>query len=342
MKTKTMKTLVFSGLLGLGMVTASAQLVTIDMVTVGNPNNDAASATNTTHGLSNAYGYGSVGYEYQIGKYMVTNNQYATFLNAVAASDPYGLYNTNMASNANVAGITRGGTSGSYTYSVISGRGNAPVAYVSWFDAARFTNWLHNGATAGASTETGAYTLNGATSGIITKDVNAQFWIPSEDEWYKAAYYDPTLNSGTGRYFLHANGSDTMTSNDIADSGSANYSAGDYATTPGNNTYSSSTYYLTDVGSYENTENYYGTFDQAGLLWEWNDAIVSSNRGIRGGSWIGSENFLRSSIRLNFDPASESLIIGFRVASIPEPSTIVMLLITFGASALVLRKRFSL
>jgi formylglycine-generating enzyme required for sulfatase activity len=71
--------------------------------------------------------------------------------------------------------------------------GDKPVNYVSWYDAARFTNWLHNGQGAG-STETGAYTLSGNT-GIITKNVGATVWLPSEDEWCKAAYYQP---SGAG------------------------------------------------------------------------------------------------------------------------------------------------
>ena len=60
------------------------------------------------------------------------------------------------------------------------------MTYLGWFAAARFVNWLNNGATAGASTETGAYTLNGAMSGglEISRNASAQYWIPSEDEWY--------------------------------------------------------------------------------------------------------------------------------------------------------------
>jgi hypothetical protein len=91
-------------------------------------------------------------------------------------------------------------------YTIRSNMGNKPVNYVSWYDAARFTNWLHNGQGSG-STETGAYTLSGNT-GIITKNVSATVWLPSEDEWYKAAYYDPS-KGGTGGYWLHATQSDT-------------------------------------------------------------------------------------------------------------------------------------
>ena len=78
-------------------------------------------------------------------------SQYATFLNAVAATDTYSLYNANMATFLNTAGISRTGGSGSYSYALV-GSGSRPVSYVSWFDAARFANWMQNGATAGSST----------------------------------------------------------------------------------------------------------------------------------------------------------------------------------------------
>jgi hypothetical protein len=139
-----------------------ARAVTIDMVTVG----DAGNVADTT-------GYGAVGYEYRIGKYEVTIGQYTEFLNAVAKSDPYGLYATEMANTPAIAGIDRTGSAGSYIYTVKNPVGvtagqsgaNRPITFVSWFDAARFANWMHNGQGTG-STETGAYTLvGGQTSG---------------------------------------------------------------------------------------------------------------------------------------------------------------------------------
>ena len=113
-------------------LTARAQVV-IPTVTIGNPGNAADST-----------GYGAVNYIYNIGTYDVTLNQYDEFLNSVAASDPYSLYNTMLGTDMHVAGISRSGSNGSYTYSVI-GNGNNPVTYVNWFDAARFSNWLMNG-----------------------------------------------------------------------------------------------------------------------------------------------------------------------------------------------------
>src|SRR5215471_7227101 len=137
--------------------------ITIETVPVGNPGN----AKDTNNLGNDPPVYGSVGYNYSIGKYDVTVGQYTAFLNAVAATDTYGLYNPSMATDLNIAGIARSGSSGGYSYSTI-GSPNHPITYVSWGDAARFANWLHNGQPAGAqdatTTEDGAYTLNGATT----------------------------------------------------------------------------------------------------------------------------------------------------------------------------------
>lgn len=139
---------------------------------------------------NDSLGFGRVDYLYRIGKYPITNNIYCLFLNLKAKSDPHLLYNNNMGSTA-YGGIIRSGSSGSYVYTVKNNMHNKPVVYISWFDAARFANWMHNGANNG-DTETGAYTLNGALSGIFIKNTNSKFWIPTEDEWYKAAYYKQT------------------------------------------------------------------------------------------------------------------------------------------------------
>lgn len=287
------------------------QLLTIETVFVGNAGNESANETNASS-WGAGYGYGGVDYDYRIGMYEVTIAQYTIFLNAVAASDPYNLWNSNMQTNLNVAGIARLGVSGSYSYSVI-GSGDRPITYVSWFDAARFTNWLHNGASSNADTEFGAYTLNGINTGIIIKNNGALWWIPSENEWVKSAYYD----SATGIYSNYSTQSNTMTLNTIGSEGGANFFDGDYATTQ-LGTYSTSQNYLTDAGSYP-TSSFYGTYDQSGNVWEWNDAVVFSSRGIRGGSW-GIPAF-GASTRTNYPFGIELRDVGFRVASVPETST---------------------
>ncbi|MDG2383228.1 MAG: SUMF1/EgtB/PvdO family nonheme iron enzyme, partial [Pirellulaceae bacterium] len=118
----------------------------------------------------------------------------------MAATDTYSLYNSEM-SGTN-GGISQNGSSGSFGYTVNSNRGENPVVYVSFYDALRYTNWLHNGQGTG-NTETGAYTITdeGITNNSISRNPGATWFLPSEDEWYKAAYYDPTLNSNAGGYF---------------------------------------------------------------------------------------------------------------------------------------------
>ena len=147
-------------LFGLGD-TASAQ-VTFDWATVGNPGN-AADPLNE----GSIPGIGSVAYEYRIAKHEVTNDQYAAFLNAVAATDTNGLYSVFMGSNTHV-GITQNGVSGSFTYSVKADMGDKPVIFVSFFDAMRFVNWLHNGQPAGAqdasTTQDGVYAISDGLS----------------------------------------------------------------------------------------------------------------------------------------------------------------------------------
>ncbi len=170
--------------LWLGPVTQAE--VVIETVTVG----DLGNADDTQ-----GDGYGGVDYEYRIGKYEVTNAQYAEFLNAVAASDPHGLYNTGMAGG--FGGITRSGSSGSYVYSTIAGRANMPVNFVSWYDTLRFANWMHNDQPTGAqdptTTEDGAYDM--ALGSSVVRKPGALMFLTSEDEWYKAAYYK---GAGTG------------------------------------------------------------------------------------------------------------------------------------------------
>jgi sulfatase modifying factor 1 len=301
--------------------------ITINTVTVGNPGN-----------ANDSTGYGGVSYTYNIGTYDVSLLQYATFLNAVAATDTYSLWNGNLATQMNVAGISRSGSSGSYTYSVI-GDGNRPVTYVSWFDAARFSNWLDNGQPTGAqgagTTETGAYTLNGAMSGVnFTRNPGFTWVIPSENEWYKAAYYDPTLNSGAGGYWLYPTRSNSAPGNMVGSSpNQANYNNGVFSVTQ-SSSYSSSLNYLTPGGAYSASASSYGTYDQGGDVFQWNEAVIGSSRGLRGGSWYYSGGHLESSARgyvATVGPTYENNDVGFRVEAVPEPSTWAAGLLTAGA-----------
>ncbi len=280
----------------------------LSFVTVGDPGN----AADTT-------GYGAVGYSYRMGQYDVTVGQYVQFLNAVASTDTYGLYNSQMALDFPTIGISQSGSSGSYSYSVSGSdfqAANCPIFDVSWGDAARFCNWLQNGQPTGAegpgTTETGAYTLNGDTTNLLTETRNAgaTYFIPSESEWYKAAYYrGGGANAG---YWPYPTESYTAPVNVLSSTGTNNANFYDY-TGAG---LTDSVNKLTPVGAFAASPGPYGTFDMGGDVFQWNEAVVSASyRGCRGGSYSVSSNDLASSYRSSGNPAADPSSTGFRIAA---------------------------
>ena len=289
----------------------------IDWVMVGDPGN----AADTT-------GYGAVANAFRIMKFEFTNAEYTDFLNAVAATDTYSLYNASMGSNAR-GGITRSGASGSHTYAVKTNMGDKPVNYVSWFDAARVANWLQNGEGSG-STETGAYTLVGGQTSGTAPAVNpgASYFLPMEDQWYKAAYYKGSgTNAGYWDYATQSDLAPTAVTADSTGIGSAG-STGNFANYNNAADWNSQNGNVTTVGT-NGGASAYGAFDMSGNIFEWNDltGAAGSSRGLRGGGWNDSAFGLSSSLRATVGPSSGDFSIGFRLASpvpVPEPSTWVM------------------
>ena len=315
--------------------TATSAQNFIEMVNIGDANNKA-----------DTNGFGKVDYNYRIGKNEITVGQYVKFLNSVATNPNapnyiQDLYRPEMADPGGKPDkpdektgklIDRSLVNGSYQYIAAPGRENLPVAWVNWFGAARFANWMHNGASEQATTsttETGAYNLNGQRTGIFYREPSAKFWIPTEDEWYKAAYYSPSKSTKRlrkiGGYWSYATQSDELPNDTLGDFLSGN--AANY------NDKRSNGDVLTDVGKYVKSSSYYGTYDQTGNVWEWNDAVVESttsgtpdSRGMRGGSFSQGILAVASSTRRDYPSGYQApsgyLFYsdddgGFRLASAP-------------------------
>ena len=115
------------------MPSGQTSLQTVFVGDAGN-GNDPSDGDASTPGIQH---FGAVDYNYRIGKYEVTVGQYTEFLNTVADTDTYGLYNTAMGTDVHASRISRSGVSGSFTYTAIDSP-NQPVTFVSWGDAARF------------------------------------------------------------------------------------------------------------------------------------------------------------------------------------------------------------
>jgi hypothetical protein len=77
--------------------------------------------------------------------------------------------------------------------------GNKPVVFVDYLSVTRFTNWLHNGAPiinvvdVDTILDFGAYDIFpiGEASYLVNKNIYQKYWIPSLNEWHKAAYFEP-------------------------------------------------------------------------------------------------------------------------------------------------------
>jgi formylglycine-generating enzyme len=280
--------------------------INMDFVTIGNARNPGDTRTGTDeygYPIANPYGCGAVGYNYRIGMYEITNSQWNAFVAA--------------------AGVPTGNTSSAYITNAYYTDPQQPMNHVSWYATLQFCNYLTSGdKSKGVYQFSGNKVNPGDFIGIDRAAAQAEYGtiyvIPTEDEWYKAAYYKPD-DSG---YSLYANGTSTPLIAGVQSN--YNWAIG----SPWN------------VGSGTMEQN--GTFDMMGNVYEWNEALISdSYRGCRGGSFgSGLSEYSASSYRNYSYPSDDEFIgIGFRVASIPEPAS--ALLIGAGLFFARLRRRRS-
>lgn len=351
---KTLITRLIPGLLVLVAAT-NACAINFQFVVVGNPGNA---------GDSNDGGFllGPVAEEFSIAKTEVTIGQWAEFLNAVADDDPNGLWDTSMGNGQFVGHITRTGSSSSYVYQVAAGENpNLPITHVSYYDSLRFMNWLENGQPVGpqgaGTTEDGSYTFSGTTT-VGALNPGSLFFMPTENQWYKAAYHQPASEGGDSDNFwlfpFQTNdqpfSDDPTALNTPDDSRAANVFINDFNgsngfddgfATTGSTSISGSELYLTPVGAYGSATSYYGAFDMGGNVGEWVDTIISQDwRGIRGGAWNNLISALESKSRgSGVQPFGDWNHVGIRVATsiIPEPSRALLSLL--GLCGVLVRRR---
>jgi sulfatase modifying factor 1 len=171
---------------------------------------------------------------------------------------------------------------------------------------------------------------------LFGRDPGAKFFIPTENEWYKAAYHK---NEGVlGDYWDYPTASNTTPINTLPDPGNHANFYDQFHT--GNANYTiGNPYYRTEVGAFQNSPSPYGTFDQGGNVWEWNEKVIGSLRGLRGGSFGCCSDGLAASNPAEIAPSQELNTVGFRVAStVPEPSAAILALVG-GWALCCLRKR---
>jgi formylglycine-generating enzyme required for sulfatase activity len=269
----------------------------IEFITIGNAGNPADATGNPNPA-------GSVPYHYRIGKYEISGNDID---NANAAG---GLGITHNASGT-----------------------DKPAAEVTWFEAASFVNWLNT-----SKGHLPAYKFNGADFELWQpgdpgydaanpyRNRFAFYFLPNTDEWYKAAYYDPT----SGVYYDYPTGSNVVPA------------AVTNGTSPGTAVYFIGQSGPADVMAAGGLSPY-GTMAQGGNVSEWEETefdlmndSVSSDRGHRGSSWNSGSARLAADSRLAISPSFSGNSEGFRVASVvPEPGTMMLAVLGLAACCLV-------
>lgn len=292
---------------------SGANTFNVEIVPIGNAGN-AADAT------GNPNPAGSVSYEYSIGKHEISED---------------------MINKANTVG-------GLFVTKDTRGT-DKPATSITWNEAARFVNWLNTssgypkaykfalnpgdaGYTANAQANQNIVAWAPADPGYnannLYRNSLAAFWLPSVDEWYKAAYYDPT----SGSYYDYATGSDTAPA--FVDNGTAAGSA------VYNRPFGQGPADITDAGGLSP----YGTMAQDGNVFEWTESDAAQPNGPvgdarvwRGGYWSSIATHLLSTSLFSSTPTGQENIKGFRIAtSVPEPGA--ALLVAMASLGLLWRR----
>jgi hypothetical protein len=283
-----------------------ANQFTIDFTTIGNPGN----AADTT-------GYGKVDYTYRIGTYEISDNQiWAATFSGLVGVDTYAWF------------------------------GEQPAAQMTWYESAAFANWLntskgfqsaYNLTWSGSTWSMALWTVTdpGYDANNLYRNSLAKYFLPSENEFYKAAY---GKSDGNG-YHMYPTADGILPTPVASGIRSGTAVSNGWASKP------ASVYQAGGLSSY-------GTMGQGGNVWEWEESALSGSntdpaapRGYRGGRWDSTEYAMDSSVRnlgWYYNPEYLNAGLGFRVASVetvPEPSTYALFGIGAIGMLMVLRRK---
>ncbi len=262
---------------------SGANSFSIDFVSIGNPGNPPDANPNPA---------GAVAYPYRIGKYEISE-QMIDKANAIGG-----------------LGITKDTRGPDY-----------PATSVTWYEAAKFVNWLD---TSTGSVPAYKFDANGNfqlwtpidpghNANNLYRNSLAHYFLPSENEWHKAAYYDPVA----GMYHTYPTGSDSAPDG-IDFPGDPNFDAVFYdGATNGEPNVSADAGLLSP----------YGTMGQGGNVREWLETqddlrnnTTTEQHVIAGGGWGDSANVLANWNSTSAALNDQTNVLGFRVGSVvPEP-----------------------
>jgi hypothetical protein len=257
----------------------------MDFVTIGNPGNSPA-----------AWGGGSVSYVYNLGKYEVSTE-------AVRKANDLGGLNI--------------------SFSNLSP--NKPASSISWFEAARFVNFLNTnkGASPAYKFDTNGTFQTWSVTDLGYNAINplrnslAIFWLPNLNEFAKGGFSDPN-----GTWWEFATASNVIPSR-VAGGSAPNSAVYYFQTGPAD---------INNAGS----SSGWGTFAQQGNVGEWREDILEGTNRFAD---LSNYNNWEINTAMIAPPDSENMFVGFRVAMVPEPSALSLLAVGLGSLAMIRRRR---
>jgi sulfatase modifying factor 1 len=286
-----------------------ASQFTIDFTPIGNAGNSADPLT----------GRGAVSYDYRMGTYAISQDQ----VNAAIAA---GLENVSTDTLHDAIKLRSASTS--------------PATLASWYEAAAFVNFLNTSkgyqAAYNLSFSSGVWTMSlwdvSQTDGVnLYRNKSAIYVLPSLDEFYKAAYYDPNKGGGGG-YWLYTTGSDTAPQ----PVGGAGWNYGGYGTNAGTTVWNIASWSGSAATTGAGGLSPYGTMGQGGNVAQWLETAVdeinddaTENRIATGYHFASPvvDDATQLGYWSNSSPTLETDEVGFRVAAVPEPSTYALVIL---------------